>query len=239
MSRRAIPLFALLFLAAPLSAAPVPAQPKPDDSTAPSAIKLLEHRKIQKELKMSAEQRIVLLDGLADIEEDYEKKIIELANMPNAPEEAYEKLDKERLKAVDKLLTGAEKNLTATQRARLRQCDWRLRGPAAFTDPQVAKKLQLTDAQKKKAADATERLKSEVQRYFQGEGDENEATRKNALFEFRKARVKEVEDALTADQKTAWATMLGDASTGFSVDELWLKIEEELDLMIVPGGIGK
>jgi len=220
-------------------AAPVPPAPKADDSLSPSAVKLLQNRKIQKELKMTAEQRVTIFDGIADIDEAYEKKLDVLSRKPNANEEEYDKLDKERQKATDKLLADTAKNLTAPQRGRLQQFDWRLRGAVAFTDPRVEKKLQLTDAQKKKAAEIAERMKGELSRYLDGLGDENdEAKRKAELFDSRKARLKEMEDALTADQKTAWTTMLGTAPTGFVVDDLWLKIEEDADLMLPPG-IGK
>ena len=241
MLRRAILLTpALLILVAQAGAAPIPPQPKPDDSVSPSAVKLLKHRKVQKELKMSAEQRVVIFDGLADIEEEYEKKLEDLSRMPNAAEEAYDKLDKDREKAVEKLLTeSATKGLNAAQRTRLRQLDWRIRGAGAFADEQVAQKLQLTDAQKKKAADVAERMKGDLDRYLDGAGGDDDAKRKADLFASRKDRLKEMTDALTADQKTAWATMLGEDAKGFAADELWLKIEEESDLSVPGVGIGK
>jgi hypothetical protein len=230
MSRCAIPLLAALLFSASTGAAPVPAQPKPDDSVSSSATKLLQYRKIQKELKMTAEQRVVIYDELADIDEEYDKKTDQLARMPNPPEEAFEKLEKERQKATEKVLTKvAEKNLTAVQRGRLRQLDWRLRGAAAFTDPQVEKKLQLTDAQKKKASDIAEQLAGEVNRYIENQGDDGDDKRKADLFSFRKERLKEMLDTLTADQKTTWTDMLGEAPTGFVVDDLWLKVEQDAD----------
>jgi hypothetical protein len=239
MLRRVIPLLTGLFVAGSLSAAPVPKQPPPDDSVSPSAVRLLEHRKIQKELKMTAEQRIVIYDGLADIEEDYEKKIDQLVQNPNIPDEAFEKLDKDREKAIEKLLNDtATKGLTAAQRTRLRQLDCRLRGAVAFTDPQVEKKLQLTEEQKKKATEIAERMNGEVDRYFENLGNEDIAKQKANMFAFRKERLAEMEKLLTADQKMAWKNLLGEAPTGFDVDELWLRIEEGIDFLPIPG-IGK
>ena len=76
MFRRMILLVpALVLLIAQSDAAPTPTQPKPDDSVSNTAIKLLKNRKIQKELKMSAEQRVAIFDGLADIEEDYRTQL--------------------------------------------------------------------------------------------------------------------------------------------------------------------
>ncbi len=240
MSRRAISLSAVAILfAIPLLAAPVPPSPKPDDSVSPSAIQLLQHRKVQKELKMTAEQRIGILDGLADLDEEYEKKLDALSRQPNAAEEQYDKLDKENRKAVDKLLgETAMKSLSAPQRKRLGQLDWRIRGVGAFADQKVEKLLQLTDAQKKKAAELVERQKGAANSYFDNLGNEDDAKRKTDLFASRKDFLKQMEDALTADQKTGWAALLGDAATGFAIDDLWLRIEEDADLLL-PGAIGK
>jgi hypothetical protein len=240
MFRRVILLVpALLLLVAQSEAAPTPPQPKPDDSVSSPAIKLLKNRKIQKELKMSADQRIAIYDGLADIEEDYDKKTEELSRNPNATDEMYEKLDKDREKAVDKLLNDSvTKGLTAAQRSRLRQLDWQLRGPLAFNDDQVAKKLILTDDQKKKAADIAERMKGELNRYINnlGNGNGDDAKNKAELFKFRKELQKEMVDALTDDQKTSWKNLIGEDATGFAVNDLWLKIEQEGDLEL---GLGQ
>src|SRR5688500_15223872 len=150
MSRRAIPLAAVAVLfASPLFAAPVPPPPRADDSVSPTAVKLLQHRKVQKELKLTAEQRIVILDGLGDLEEEYLKKLEVVSRMPNLPDDTLDTLDKEHRKSIDKMLADAAvKSHNANQRKRLHQLDWRTREAAAFTDPTVEKVLQLTHAQK-------------------------------------------------------------------------------------------
>lgn len=237
MFRRAIPLLVLLAAAGQLAAAPVPPQPKqkPDESVSPSAVRLVEHRKVQKELKMTGDQRIAVVDGRADVEEAFEKRFEELGNNPNATDEMFAALDRAQRKALDDVLvTAVEKGLTAAQRGRLRQLDWHVRGAEAFTDPQVAKKLQLTDAQRKKAAEVAEQQRGDALRYLQGDGDEDETKRRAGLFGGRALRLKEIEGALTADQKTAWANLRGPAPTGFNVDELWLRTEENKEQLAVP-----
>jgi hypothetical protein len=251
MLRRAIPLvFALCFsywafphhwVMSDCDAAPVPSAPKADDEVSASGQKLLKERKVQKELKLSAEQRLVIIDGLADLQDWYADKLIELLGVPNLPNDAIAKFDKEKQKKLDKLLADATaKTLTAPQRVRLQQLDWRVRGPGAFADQRVEQKLQLTDAQKKKVAEVSERMKGEFDRFINARlNGEDEAKHKSALFKFRTAQLKELEEALSADQKTAWGNMLGAAPTGFVADELWLKFEEEADALAEEPTAGK
>lgn len=223
--------FAVL-LCAPLWAAPVPPQPKVDGTPPASAVRLLEHRRVQKELKMTAEQRVALVDALADVEEAFEKKFLELAKFPNLPEEAFEKLEREEARERDKAYSVAAKGLTAAQLVRLRQLDARVRGVAAFADPDVEKALQLTDAQKKKAKDALAQLATAVEKFLDGDGDDDtEEQRKAKLFAFRAERLKDVEAALTKEQKAEWARLLGEKPTGVDANDLWLRAEEEADLL--------
>ncbi|MBY0460688.1 MAG: hypothetical protein K2V38_25500, partial [Gemmataceae bacterium] len=180
---------------------------------------------------------IALVDGLADIEEAHDKKIEALVRQPNPPEDAFEKLDKEQRQATDKLLTeAAAKSLTAAQRKRLAQVDLHVRGVAAFADERVAKLLQLTDAQKKIAAQLAKEQRAAAEGFLDGPNApvvrpvvDDEAQRKAELLKTRAGLLKKMTDALTADQKTNWANLLGDAPTAFDVNELWLKVEDEFD----------
>lgn len=230
MSRRAIPWAILvLFACPPAPAAPVPAS-KDDDTVPLSAAKLLHHRKVQKELKMTPEQRITLVDALADLDEEHEKQVNTLLKMPNVPDEALDKLEKKQRKAVEKLFTDtAGKSLSAGQRTRLRQIDWQLRGPAAFTDPRVEKGLQLTDDQKKAAAELAERMKAKADHFLDQQGNDNEETLKSELFTFRKDSLKKFVDALKPDQRDIWKAMVGEPVKGFDLDDLWLKVIEDED----------
>jgi len=225
-------LFAAALLAGPLAAAPVPMGPKQPDDPVPSATaKFLKYRKVQKELKMTAEQRINLVDALEDIQEDFDKKRAALDKMPNAPDDAFDKLDRDEAKAVVKLMTAtADKDLTAAQRARLRQIGWQLRGPAAFADEGLQKQLQFTDAQKKAAAELAGRTAEQTDRYLDARGDDNEAKVKAEVVEFRKTGAKKFVDALTANQREAWKQLVGEPVKGFDVDELWFKSVEEEEL---------
>lgn len=229
-------LFVVTLLAGPLAAAPVPAGPKqPDDPIPLATARFLKYRKVQKELKMTAEQRIELLDALEDIQEDYEKRLLALDKMPNTPDEAYEKLDQDRAKAVEKLLTGAaDKQLTVAQRGRLRQLGWQVLGPEAFADPGLQKQLQFTDAQKEAVEDLVGRVDAQVRRYLDALGGDGEDKVRAEVVEFRKAEVKKFAGAMTANQRDAWKVLAGEPAKGFDADELWLKVIEDEEFDVVP-----
>jgi hypothetical protein len=229
MSRTAILVATAVFLAAPVIAAPVPMGPKAEDEPVPYTVaKLLKHRKIQKELKMSADQRITLLDAREDIEEENQRQVDKLDKMQDATEEAYDKLEAERQKSIEKLYTStADKSLTPTQRTRLRQIDWQLRGPAAFADPKVQKVLQLSDADKKAAAELAEQLKDHAERYLDIAGDDGEEKVRKEISTFRKDATKKFLDGLTADQRATWAAMIGEPVKIFDVEEMWFKIVDD------------
>lgn len=232
MFRRAS-VFSLLMCSA-ACAAPVPVQPKADDALPASAAKLLAHRKLQKELKMTAEQRIELVDALEDLDEVFAKKFQELAKVPNPPEEAFDKLDREQDAARAKVFANAAKGLSAAQRVRLKQLDVRVRGVAAFADPAIEKVLQLTDAQKKKVKESAEQLKAAVGKFIDGDGndDDTEEQRKEKLFAFRAERQKDIEAVLTKEQLAEWARLLGEKPTAaLNLNELWLEAEEEADAL--------
>lgn len=232
-------MFPALLLALPVwvlaTAAPVPAAPKADGTLGASAPKLLEHRKVQKELKLSAEQRIGIIDAIEDVEETFEPKFEALGKLENPPEDAYDKLFREQAKAVEKVLTEAVTKLTPAQRARLRQLDLHVRGPVAFADPAVANALKLTDDQKKKAAEVEEQVRDAVDKFLDGFGDDDEATRKAKLFALRAAQLKELVNGLTKEQQEAWSGLYG-PKPAFDADALWLRIEEDADLLLPPGG---
>jgi hypothetical protein len=221
----------LLLVTAGASAAPVPAGPKADDAVPYPTAKLLKYRQVQKELRMTAEQRINLHDALEDIEEEYEKRLLALDKLPNVPDEAFQKVEKDRLKALEKLLTTTgEKVLTPVQRARLRQVGRQVSGPAAFADPQVQKALQLGDDEKKAAAALAEQAEAKADLYLTHLGDDDEDKVKAEVVAFRKESVKQFTGLLTAERRDAWKALLGEPVQGFDADALWLRLVEEEDL---------
>ena len=223
-------LACLVILAVPALAAPVPMQKVAEDETPRSAVKLLKHRKVQKELKLSAEQRIAIVDGLADIEEAIDKKRMSLIKLPNPNPDIFQKLEKEHQAASEKLLkTTVAKVLTPAQRTRLRQIDRHIRGPEAFTDPSTEKTLSLTDAQKQTIEKAAKRLEERTDSYIAKLGNDDSDNAKEELLKLRKELEKSLVAALTADQSEIWKSMLGEPVTGFDPIELWFAVLEEDD----------
>lgn len=109
---------------------------------------LASHQKIQKELKLSAEARVAMIDALAEIDDQ---------------EEEYRRRQQASLVAVrqEKDYVAARraavaKSLTPAEFRRLIQIDWQLCGAMAFRDPEVASALALSDKQKKLVAEAVE-----------------------------------------------------------------------------------
>ncbi|MDB5309740.1 MAG: hypothetical protein JWO38_3942 [Gemmataceae bacterium] len=223
----------VLVVAAGAAAAPIPAVPKPadDEMTLPAA-KLLRHRKVQKELRLSADQRVAIIDGLADLDEEHGKKLVALLKQPDPPEEALDKLEQEKTAAAEKFFKHtAMKELTPAQRARLRQIDWQVRGPAAFADPRVEHALRLTDGQKKTVADLVDQLQDKTDRYVDKLGNDDSDNLKEDLLQFRAEAMKKLETALTAKQRDTWKVILGEPAKGLDPTELWLTSTEEADTL--------
>ena len=228
MFRSAILLTALLVAASETPAAPVPIGPKADDTVPYTTAKLLKYRKVQKEVKMTAEQRVNLLDASKTSRRNTRSSSWRSTTAQRA-DEAFQKVEKDRLKALEKLLMTSEKTLTAAQRTRLRQVGWQMFGPAAFADPHVQKALQLTDDEKKAATALAEQAKAKAQLYLESLGNEDEEKVKAEVLGSRKEAVKKFTNLLTAEQRDAWKAMLGDPVKSFDADELWLKFIEDED----------
>jgi hypothetical protein len=238
MSRCAIRWAWCVVVAAPLAdAAPVPAT-KADETVPVSAARLLRFRKVQKELQLTAEQRITVIDGLEDIEEAYQSEIDRLIRMVNSPPDQFEKAEQRRRKSMDKfLMETAARRLTAGQRLRLRQVDWQARGPAAFTDPRIEQDLQLTDDQKKAVAALTERQHGLVLQLMDQRGNDTEEQFKTDLRTFRTEAVAQFVESLKPDQRATWKALLGEPVKSFDLYELWIcAIQEDDWELTVPSG---
>ena len=125
------------------AAAPVPKPPQLVDAARLTLehVYLASHQKIQKELRMSAEARVAILDALAEIDEAQAEAGAWVT--PGGMPPARQTKDYFALRR-----TAVAKHLTADEFKRLTRIEWQLCGAIAFTIPDVATALALTDRQK-------------------------------------------------------------------------------------------
>jgi hypothetical protein len=227
-------LSVLILLGGIVSAAPVPMAKPTTDAVPDPAAKLLKNRKVQKELKLSAEQRIAIVDGLEDISEAIDKKRDKLLKGGNFTPDVFEKLEKEHQEKIDKFLqTTAAKKLSEAHRTRLKQIDRQVRGPAALQDPATAKLLSLTEEQKKKVAAAVKQLEERVDGYVSQMGNDDADNLKEEIVKYRKETMTTLFAGFTADQKEIWKSLLGEPAA-LDPLELWFSLIEADELMPPP-----
>jgi len=235
MSGRFTGLAALVLSTSWASAAPVPEGPGADDTVSAPAACLLLHRQVQKELKLAPEQRLLIIDGLQDIDEVHEKKFDALLRQPNVADQAIEALEREHTKNREKLLTDfAVKELTAAKRTRLRQINWHVRGVDALKDSRVVKALQLTEEQKTALNELGEQVKAKTEDYLDAQGGDGEEKAKKEIVKVRAEALAKADEVLTPEQRAAWKAMRGEPLTGFNADDFWLKLLLGFDELTMP-----
>jgi RNA polymerase sigma factor (sigma-70 family) len=132
-----------------------------------TAIDLLRHRKVLKELKCTPEQRVAIEDHYDEQAEKAPAPVaLQIEVAPGQPIDpaAIQKKHDEQMKARRDAMTEetrkvVDKILKDEQFKRLKQIELQVRGAAAFQDEKIAEELKLTDAQKKVVAEAMEEFK--------------------------------------------------------------------------------
>jgi hypothetical protein len=228
-------LAAGLVWAMPLAAAPVPSAKPADEPVPASAARLLQFRKIQKELKLTSAQRIALVDGIEDISEAIEKKREKLLRDPNPTPDIFEKLEAEQKKSVQKFLATATTNiLTAESRTRLRQINAQVRGIEVLGDPAVQKLLTLTEKQKNAVSKTVLEQEEKIEAYLNLMGNDSADNLKEELLKFRAEQTKAIIGRFTPEQKVLWASLLGEQVKGFDLVEMWITLIETEDEPAMP-----
>jgi hypothetical protein len=208
--------------------APVPATPRTDEETPSSAAKLLRYRIVQKELKLTAESRIIILDGIGNIEDGFDKKRKILIGMPNVPEARFDQLDEEERTVTEKFfLQAAAKQLNTAQRLWLKQLDRQVRDTAALADAATAKRLALTDKQLKAVEETIKQLDEKAEAYVDKIHEIGSDNRKDDLIKLRQESAKRLLEMLSADQREQWKQLLGKPIKNLDPLELWLMVLED------------
>jgi hypothetical protein len=170
-------------------------------------INLLRNTSVQKELKLDSsqvEKVTALANSLSAKRREEFQKIQDLpeADRPakrRALMAAAAKEDREALKPI----------LSAEQLKRFDQITLQQRGISAFTEPEVAAKLKLTDEQKSKLQQMAEDFRGQMREVFQkNQGNFEEARKEMATL--RKESMDKATALLSADQKMTWKELTGE-----------------------------
>lgn len=196
---------------------------------APDKVSLLGNPQVQQELQIASEQKLFLDDIIAEHREQQREIFsgVDFRALRDKPEAEREKLMAElqakREKLSQKAEAGLQEFLSEDQIARLDQIALQLRGLRALTDDEVARKLMLSDEQKKKIEAVFEAEAANRRRMFEemrnGSRDRGDAPRGRGNFDFtamrekmeeaRKKTESEVLAVLTASQKSSFDAMKG------------------------------
>ncbi len=105
-------------------------------------------------------------------------------------------------------LKSAGEFLKPEQITRLKQISNQQRGAMAFGDPEVAKKLNITEAQKADIKTIQDEAGQERRAIFQEAQDDREAAMKK-MAELNKKTLTKIEAKLNDEQQKTWKEMLG------------------------------
>jgi hypothetical protein len=167
---------------------------------------LISNESVQKELKMDDTQ-VAKAKELAD--KNREK-------MMAAREETKDLDQEERIKKMQELMKEVNESTTKAvgeflkpeQVTRLHQCSYQVRGAMAFADPEVIKKLNITDSQKDEIKSITDEANQAGRELFAGFRDDPEGTQKK-IAEHNKETLTKVVAKLNDEQQKTWKEMLG------------------------------
>jgi len=162
-----------------------------------SGAMLLGQKSVQEDLKLSDDQ----VKEWKEFGEKMQKEFAGLRDLSR--EERGKKMQELRKEGEEKLA----KLLDKKQAKRLKQITLQLQGASAYSTPEVAKALALTDDQKKDIKAIQEDAGKQIREIFQGEGDFREKGEKMAKV--RKEAKEKTEKLLTDDQKSKWKELVG------------------------------
>jgi len=169
---------------------------------------LLGNASVQKELKLDDTQ----VEKAKEVAEKAREKMTEMR-------ETLQGLDQEERRTKQAELTKEMNESTlkavgaflkAEQVTRLKQISYQQRGLQAFSDPEIAKKLNLTDSQKSDIqAISQETMESSRGLFSQNSTPEERAEGMKKFAEIRKAALTKVETKLNDEQQKTWKELLG------------------------------
>lgn len=167
---------------------------------------LLGNESVQKELKLDEKQIEKSKDLDEKINEQRREKFQDLQDLEG--QERFAKMQEIGRELNASALKQAGEFLKPEQVERLKQIAYQVRGPQSFSEPEVAKKLHITDAQKAEIQEIQRESFQEMRSIFQDAGDDREAAMKK-IDELRKQTLSKIEGKLNDEQRKSWKELLG------------------------------
>lgn len=167
---------------------------------------LLANASVQKELKLDDKQVQKANDLDEKMSAEMREKFQDLQDLE--PQERRAKRQEINHEISTKSLKAAGEFLEPRQIARLEQIAHQVRGAMSFSSPDVAGKLNLTDAQKNEIQEIQRESFQEMRSIFQDNQDDPQA-RMKAMNELRKKTLDKAVAKLNDEQRKTWKQMLG------------------------------
>ncbi len=166
---------------------------------------LLGNASVQKELKLD-DQQIEKAKEVADKDREKGQEIREALQGLEGEEQQNKRreLTKERN---DAALKAAGEFLKAEQIARLKQIAYQQQGLMAFSDPEVAKKLNLTDSQKSDIQTIAQDMREKMPSREDRQSDPEAAMKK--MQEVTKEALSQATSKLNDEQQKTWKELIG------------------------------
>jgi Spy/CpxP family protein refolding chaperone len=187
---------------------------------------VLNNKDLQAELKITDTQKEKFKDVI-DKQTELNKKRGEMfkGGKGSFDKEKFAEITKESEALNADIKKVVEATLTPEQLKRLHQIDMQAKGIRAFSNEEIAKDLNLTEAQKSKVKGIVDDYDKDAKELFGGRGKgggggfdkEKAAENQKKREKLTKAATADIEDTLTADQKAKWKSLTGEP---FDVDKL-------------------
>ena len=178
-----------------------------------SSMGLLRIEAVQTELEISPAQKEAL-DKLAEQGRGERPDIGNFREMSEEERrEAFEKMRTQAEERAKEMMGQLEEVLLPQQLERLQQISLQIRGVQALEDPEVAKKLGITEEQKTKLAEAREaqgeKMREKMREMFQGGGGPQGDLRES-MMKMREEMEKDILSVLTTSQQEKFEEMKGE-----------------------------
>jgi len=166
---------------------------------------LLGNASVQKELKLNDEQTGKAKDLSEKIGGEAREKFQGLQDL--SPEERREKMMAINKETTEATIKAAGEFLKPEQITRLKQISYQARGAMAFSDAEVASKLNITDSQKSDIQTIVQESRGKMPTREDFNDDREAAMKKSA--EVQKETLTQITAKLNDEQQKTWKELLG------------------------------